>query len=656
MAWLRERVALVGTSVGVIALTALLIGAIDAASAGKLWWAIPAAGFLLIAFFAPAIAAVGVTRVAVRSWWPETAAGPDARRAAGVLYAAIAAIAVTGFTFNAALVTREMTSAKIAQAAATALTAVVVAGLLVGLAPLAVRLLGAGLERAARRLGRPRWLLSRRVVLTCAGLALLAIGHGFYATVLSPRLGDVDFSWMPPLSIAAAAIIAGHAAAPDRPPRWAAAAIAGLIAAALIAAGAVRLASPRSMLDMWGETDATSEAIAAVFDLEPLHDAYKTEPPAKISGAAHPDVVLITVDTWRADRTPMFGAGATMPRFVELARGAVRFRAAYAPSNNTRRSLPSMMIGAQPSRIRGRVKGWALVLDPRHTLVAERFRAAGYTTAGFFCCKNMFAPDSGTGFARGIDHVEIAKRDGELADLAAAYLEKALSGKPGVDRPPQFAWIHLLGPHSWNSRDSELTAEEARRRYDRRLGQVDAALGEMLAVIKPAREHAVVVLTSDHGEGLGDHKAMHHSRDLYDSQLRVPLVIAAPGVEPGDVERPVSLIHLAPSLLELAGYRHPDDSSLDPGSFAPLVGDPRAPAPAVIVAEQIKDRSSPRDLRAVIAGDHKLITGGKGGDQLYDLKADPREKRNLAAQHPDIATRLRRELERVADRAEVAAW
>jgi arylsulfatase A-like enzyme len=201
-----------------------------------------------------------------------------------------------------------------------------------------------------------------------------------------------------------------------------------------------------------------------------------------------------------------------------------------------------------------------------------------------------------------------------------------------------------------------MPARTARNRYDQWLGKVDAVLGELLAAIEPARGHAVVVVTSDHGEGLSDHGAMRHSNGLYDSQLRVPLVIAAPGVEPADVDRRVSLIHLAPSLLELAGYRHPDDSSLDPGSFAQLVRDRRAAAPQVIVAEQIKDRSVKRNLRAIIAEDHKLIVGGRGGDQLYDLDNDPGEKKNLAGARPGIEGRLRRALERAGDRASVAAW
>jgi hypothetical protein len=655
MTWFRERVALVGTSVGVITVTALLIGTIEAASVGRWMWAIPATGFLLLAFGAPALALVAIVRIAIRNWWPDRSTGPEPRRTAGLIYAAVAGVALVQVTFKTALRAHALTSVPAARAAVTALIAVTVAGLLLGLAPCAVRLLGAGLARAAHRLEWSHWLLSRSVVLTCVGLGMLAITYGFHTLVLAPRLGDVRFSWLPSLAIAVALIVAGHVAAPDRPPRWAAAALVAVIAVVLIAAAAVRYTSPRTMLDMWGETDVTTEAIASVFDLEALHHAYKAEPPDETPGAAHPDVVVVTVDTWRADRTPMFGSGATMPHFTELARGAVRFQAAYAPSNNTRRSLPSMMIGAQPSRIRGRIKGWAIVLDPRHTLVAERFRAAGYTTAGFFCCKNMFASGSGTGFARGIDHIAIEKRDRELADLAVAYLESALAGRPGVDRPPQFVWIHLLGPHNWSA-GRVMPARTARNRYDQWLGKVDAVLGELLAAIEPARGHAVVVVTSDHGEGLSDHGAMRHSNGLYDSQLRVPLVIAAPGVEPADVDRRVSLIHLAPSLLELAGYRHPDDSSLDPGSFAQLVRDRRAAAPQVIVAEQIKDRSVKRNLRAIIAEDHKLIVGGRGGDQLYDLDNDPGEKKNLAGARPGIEGRLRRALERAGDRASVAAW
>lgn len=652
MASRREPIAQLGSSSAVIAATALVIAAIDAVSAGVSWWAIPGAGFLLLAFFVPALVAVAAVRLATRGWWPAGDGGPEPRRAAGAIYAAVGGVAVTGVTYNAALVTRKMTSAKIAQAGATALAAVAIAALFVGLAPIAVRWMGAGLERLAPRLGRARIALSRRAALTWVGLATLAIGYGFYALVLSPRLDDLEFAWMPPLAAAIGLIIAGHAAVPGRWPRWAAAAIAAVMAASVASALVVRYASPRSMLDMWVETRSTSEAVSLLFDLEPLHEAYRVDPPER---AAEPrDVIVVTVDTWRADRTPPFGAGARMPEVARLARRAVRFDAALAPSNNTRRSLTSMMIGAQPSRVRGKIRGWALALDPRHALLAERFRAAGYNTAGFFCCAKMFSAK--TGFARGVDHREFSKRDSELAEMASTYLSKALAGVPGKDRPPLFAWIHFLGPHGWYAGTGMLEPPVARRRYDRRLSRVDDAIGEVLAAIEPDRERAVVVLTSDHGEGLADHGAMRHSQGLYTEQLRVPLLIASPGDAPAVIRSPVSLVHLPATLLELAGFAAPDDPAMEPGSLAGLVRDPGAAAPPVVYAEQIEDRSVDRDLWAVVAEGHKLIAGGEGGDELYDLTRDPRETTNLIGERPELEARLRAELERRAARSTNPAW
>lgn len=654
MVWLAQ----LGSSTAVIAATALVIAAIDAVTARELWWTVPGAGFLLLAFFLPALVAVAVVRLAVRGWWPapgvDVASEPDPRRAAALIYTAVAAAATAGVTFNAALLSRAISSAKVAQAAATALAAVATAALLLGLAPLAIRGLGAGLGRLAPRIGRARVLLSRRAALTWVSLVGLGAGYLFYLRVLSPRLENLEFSWMPPLSLAIALLVAGHAAIPTRWPRWALPSAAALLAVSLGAALAVRFASPRSMLDMWVESRAASEAIAVLFDLEPLHEAYRVDPPVEIDGADHPDVVLITVDTWRADRSPPKGAGARMPELRRFARTAVRFDMALAPSNNTRRSLTSMMIGAQPSRVRGRLKGWAIALDPRHALLAERFRAAGYSTAGFFCCAKMFSDK--TGFARGIDAVDFDKRDSELAERAAAYLTRALAGEPGADRPPAFVWIHLLGPHSWYAGDSMLDPIVARRRYDRFLARVDEPLGEMLAAIEPARGHAVLVLTSDHGEGLADHGAVRHSQGLYTEQLHVPLLIAAPAIKPAAIDRPVSLMHLSTTLLELAGYAAPDDDGIDPGSFAALVRDPAADAPPLVYAEQIEDRSVDRDLWAVFGEGHQLITGGEGGDELYDLARDPGQTANLIGARPDIERRLRAELERRAARAAAPAW
>src|SRR5690606_38920534 len=111
---------------------------------------------------------------------------------------------------------------------------------------------------------------------------------------------------------------------------------------------------------------------------------------------------LITIDTVRADATPPYGGSAEMPALAALGeRGAV-FSWAFAPSNVTRRSIPSMVIGLAPNRIRGRVVGWALRVDPRHVLLAERLRAGGYETAGFMCCAGFWSPEVRTGLQRGL--------------------------------------------------------------------------------------------------------------------------------------------------------------------------------------------------------------------------------------------------------------
>src|SRR5690606_35942167 len=122
---------------------------------------------------------------------------------------------------------------------------------------------------------------------------------------------------------------------------------------------------------------------------------------------------------------------------------------------------------------------------------------------------------------------------------------------------PLFLWMHLLEPHDWHAGSAPpATAEDKRRFYDRTLTATDAMMVELLGPLSGRAPEAapIVVVTSDHGEALGDHGQPYHSTDLYNSQIRVPFVIAGPGIKPLRIHETVSLTDLTPTLLELAGF------------------------------------------------------------------------------------------------------
>jgi arylsulfatase A-like enzyme len=350
-----------------------------------------------------------------------------------------------------------------------------------------------------------------------------------------------------------------------------------------------------------------------------------------------------------------------MPVLKELgARGTV-FEWAFSPSNVTRRSIPSMIIGLAPDRVHGRVVGWALRVDPRHVLVAERLEAGGYETAGFMCCEGFYGAEMHTGLARGLQHLEMEPNGLALARRARAWLEErakrrgksgegparsAAEGGAEVDDKPLFLWMHILEPHNWAVASGDPVVEDARRKlYDRTLTQSDQMLGELLAPFENVApdKAPIVIISADHGEGLGEHGQVFHSTDLYDSQTHVPLVIAGPGVKPQRVAETVSLTDLTPSLLELAGFTVP--SGFDGTSFAGLATAKRAQnmEGGAAYSAMIHDRSNPGGWTSMVLGHFKLIDTPTGLE-LYDVRADPGEHANLIRAHPPIYDALRKAL------------
>ncbi len=369
--------------------------------------------------------------------------------------------------------------------------------------------------------------------------------------------------------------------------------------------------------------------IERLFDLDAIRDDLPREElrPAARPGAAHPDIVIITIDTLRADRTPPYGGAAEMPALRALAERGTVFERAYAPSNVTRRSIPAMMIGIHANRVRGRVVGWALRVDPRHVLLAERLRAGGYDTAGFMCCLSFWGPEARTGLGRGLDHVEIDGDGPRLAQRARAWLD-ARELLPG--RRPLLLWMHLIEPHNWANGVPESLAEAERRKlYDRSIARADALLPTVLGAFagRPADRAPIAIVTADHGEALGDHGVPYHAADLYNSNLHVPLVLAGPGVRVGRVAEAVSLTDLVPTVLELAGFEPPPAAEIDGRSIVDLATGRRAgdPAAGLAFAAMVKDRSNPGRHRA----------------RPRRLEADRGRRRARAVRSPDGLRRAR---------------
>jgi sulfatase-like protein len=488
-------------------------------------------------------------------------------------------------------------------------------------------------------------LLPPRAIFAVAALLGLLVVALIWFLFMKPKLGPLDTSALHAPALALAVTWLVHALWPriGRARRPAGYALGVLAAATVLAALFALLFRPSLTLEIWGDRPLAGFAIDHLFDLDSIRSDVALDEfrPVDAPGAAHPDIVLVTIDTVRADHTPPYAGSAPMPYLKTMAERGTTFDWAFSPSNVTRRSIPSMVIGLDANRIRGRVVGWALRVDPRHILLAERMRAGGYETAGFMCCEGFWGPEARTGLARGLEHVEIEKNGHRLAAMARTWLDER--EKRGGPKKPLFLWMHILEPHDWSG--IEIADEVERKRiYDRSLTASDAMLGHVVgAFAQRAPEQApIVIVSADHGEALGEHGHPFHSTDLYNSQMRIPLVMVGPGIKRQQVTETVSLTDMVPTILELGGFQVPAEATLDGRSIRDLATGARASLPdqGVAFAAMIKDRSNAGGQSAIVKGKWKLIET-ETNVELYDVHADPDERMNQVNVQPTVVRELK---------------
>jgi hypothetical protein len=656
--WLVPSV--VAACVGALAASAIELSGFG--STGGALGAIATIGFLaLLAVPVLAVTSV-VARALLAAWQPRRLAdrlvedtGGAPVLAAWALIAWLAAAALAAVLFQGIWVLANNTAWKaptvsLAVPLIGAVTLVLMLALLWPVARILTWLLrrldDVRLRAGRRSLLRPRWIALALVVMSIAFVTVS------WYLLIKPHLGPFDTSMLVTPGVAAIATVLAHAGWRIAGPRVrmvAGGAVCAVTLAATVCALVVAHTSPNVTLAIWGDRAFAGLAVDELYDPDALRDsmsAAELAPTVARPGAAHPDIVLITIDTLRADHTPPYGGTADMPALRHLGEIGSIFNWAFSPSNVTRRSIPSMSLGLDANRVHGREAGGALHLDPRHVGLAERLQAGGYETAGFMCCDSFWGPQAHTGWQRGLAHLEIEQNGAELAKKAREWID---AREATHATKPLFVWMHVIEPHDWMIAPGEGRNDiEKRRFYDRSLATADQALVTVLgAFSNRAPEKApIVIVTSDHGEGLGEHGAVFHASDLYDTQTRVPLVIAGPGIFPGHVPETVSLVGLMPTILELAGFEPPrvDGTGLprpgsaaegqrgliDGKSFADLATGKRPADPEAGTAflAQIRDRSNPAGITAIVQGRWKLISSN-GALELYDVHGDPGERYNV---------------------------
>lgn len=377
---------------------------------------------------------------------------------------------------------------------------------------------------------------------------------------------------------------------------------------------------------------------------------WRTEVPPAPPRPARPNVVLITLDTTRADRIGAYGyAAAATPHLDRLARDGARFAQALSPAPLTLPAHASVMTGRNPYGHGVRNNGY-FVLGTDVPTLAERFAAAGYDTAAFV---SSFVLDRQFGLARGFAHyddaldpqrgtgdsLELERRGDRTVAAASAWLAARLSAPD----TPYFLWVHLYDAHEPYDPPSAFRSR-FEHRYDGEIAFQDALVGDLLARTGyGAPRSPLVVVAGDHGESLGDHGESTHGLFVYDSALRVPLIIAWPGVlAPRVIVPAVTLADVAPTVTALAGL--PAPAGIQGESLVPVL-DGEAAAPRGLYAETYFPQffMGWAPLRSIREGRWKYIDAPE--PELYDVDADPGETTNRATIETAAARGLRRQLE-----------
>ena len=361
--------------------------------------------------------------------------------------------------------------------------------------------------------------------------------------------------------------------------------------------------------------------------------------PGRFPGAP---VIVVTVDTLRADHLPAYGyRQVETPNIDGLRRDSVLFERVYSHCPMTLPSHVSMFTGALPTEngVRNNI-GYRFEGAKFRTL-AEELRERGYATGA---AVSSYVLRSDTGIDDGFEYYE----DSIAVATAGAMSEHQRSGREtlkhalawilGHREQPFFFFLHLYEPHAPYAPPEPFKSRYPSA-YDGEIATADAIFGELVRSLKASGlyDRAIIIFTSDHGEGLSDHGEDQHGILLYREALWVPLLVKLPGShQAGSISRPTPLSHLFGTVLRLVGIDLPSR----PASWFDAGGEARP-----IYSETLYPRIHLgwSELRSLIDGRYQYIEAPT--PELYDLERDPGEARNLITTERREGSRLRQEMQ-----------
>lgn len=345
------------------------------------------------------------------------------------------------------------------------------------------------------------------------------------------------------------------------------------------------------------------------------------------------DFLIVSVDALRADHVGAYGYGRpTTPNIDALAKRGVVFEHAYTVMPHTSYAMTSMMTGKymRPLLMQG--------TGQDSDTLAGLLRTYGYRTAAFYP-PSLFAVDR--------EHFDWAVQSGlDFEYRKLEYADASLRLKQATDyladAPSDvrlMLWAHFFEPHEpyapppgfdFGPRDVD--------RYDGEIAAADAAVGKLVDAMLERRPATVVIVTADHGEAFGDHGAYYHGTTVYEEQVRVPLIIAAEGLEPRRIAPPVQLIDVLPTILRALDVpRRPRIRGTDLGAW--ITGQGEGDGFAF---------SEVHDQTLLAEGAWRLVCERKlDACSLYDLEQDPGQTKDVSAHQPERFERMRRRLRAV---------
>ncbi len=374
---------------------------------------------------------------------------------------------------------------------------------------------------------------------------------------------------------------------------------------------------------------------------------------AKASAPVNGPIVLISIDSLRADRLPAYGyAQGRTPAIDALAADGIVFERAYAHVPQTLPAHAALLTGRLPFETGVRdAAGFTLPSSAR--TIADLLKDRGYATGGIV---SSFLLRKDTGIATGFSFFDAelpapdaAAPDAWLMRDGAESEKVAENWLDSIGTSRAFLFLHIAEPHAPYAAPERFTGLSA---YDAEVAYADEVVGRLVRYLKAHQlyDRATIILVSDHGEGLGDGGEQTHGLLTSDSALHIPLIVKQPGGDGGKrrVSVPVQQIDLVPTMLDLA--KAPGAGGLRGRSLTPLFGNGSI-APSPIYGESLyaKYRFGWDAESSLIDGRYQLVTRGASA-QLFDLDTAPASRTNLAAEKADVVNAMKARLAEVVGR------